>query len=99
MSDPRFTDPQYSDPRLSDPVRRDDSGSGPWGWIAGIAVLALIAFVMIAGWYGNQTNTASNTSPPVTTGSIAPKTTPPTTTGSGATSPQPVSPPAKRSTQ
>lgn len=91
MTDPRYTDP---DPRLSDPVlRRDESSSGIWGWIAGIAVIALIAFVVIAGWTGNQ-NTASNTSsPPVTTGQAAPGTTPratpPSTTGSGTTSPQP----------
>lgn len=91
MTDPRYTDP---DPRLSDPVlRRDESSSGIWGWIAGIAVIALIAFVVIAGWTGNQ-NTASNTaSPPVTTGQATPGTTPsatpPSTTGSGTTSPQP----------
>ncbi|MCK9919941.1 hypothetical protein MXD81_63505 [Microbacteriaceae bacterium K1510] len=91
MSDPRYTDP---DPRLSDPVlRRDDSGSGIWGWIAGIAVLVLIAFVVIAGWNGSQNNTASNTSsPPATTGQATPGATPgtapPSTTGSGGTSPQ-----------
>lgn len=93
MSDPRYTDP---DPRLSDPVlRRDESGSGIWGWIAGIAVLVLIAFVVIAGWNGSQNNTASNTSsPPATSGQATPGATPPSTTGSGGTSPQPA--PANR---
>jgi hypothetical protein len=100
MSDPRFTDPRDSDPRLSDPVvRRSDSRGGMWGWIAGIAVLALIAFIIIGGWSNTGSNTASNPSPaPVTTGS-APSgstTTPPSTTGSGTTSPQPPPPPAAR---
>jgi len=101
MSDPRFTDPRNSDPRLSDPVLRSDQNSGGvWGWIAGIAVLALIAFVLIAGWNGNNSNTASSNGPaPITTGQ-APGATPPSTTGSGATSPKPLSPPpAKSGTQ
>jgi hypothetical protein len=99
MSDPRFTDPRYSDPRLSDPVlRRDDSAVGVWGWIAGIAVLALIAFVIIAGSNGDHTNTAStNNTAPVTTGSAPGGMPPRSTTGSGATSPQPMSPPPARS--
>ena len=101
MSDPRFTDPNWKDPRLSDPVlRRDERSGGAWGWIAGIAVLALIAFVVIAGWNGAPQNSASNTSvsPPMT--SSAPRATPPSTTGSGATSPAPapapLQPPANR---
>lgn len=101
MSDPRFTDPRTSDPQLSDPVlRRDDRSGGVWGWVAGIAVLALVAFVLVAGWNGAQQNTAGNTtvSPPMTTGSSAPRATPPSTTGSGATSPAPapLSPPTNR---
>jgi hypothetical protein len=107
MSDPRFTDPRFNDPRLNEPVlRRGESVGGVWGWIAGLAVLALIAFVIIAGWNSN-TNTANNgagNSPPMTTGSSAPthSATPPSTTGSGATSPaaHPLSPPpAKSGTQ
>ena len=56
MTDPRFTDPRYNDPRLSDPVlRRDDSAAGGmWGWIAGVAVLLLIGFLIIAGWNNKQ---------------------------------------------
>lgn len=62
MSDPRY------DPLLSDPViRRPDSVGGMWSWIAGVAVLVLIAIILIAGWNSN-TRTATN-GPAVTTGS------------------------------
>jgi hypothetical protein len=93
MTDPRFTDPRYNDPRLSDPVlRRDDSAAGGmWGWIAGVAVLLLIGFLIIAGW-NNNTNTASTGSSPTAT-SGAPMSTP-STTGSGSTSPKPATPAA-----
>ena len=96
------TDPRYSDPRLSDPVlRRDEGVGGTWGWIAGLAVLALIGFLMVAGWNSNG-NVASNNSP-ATTGSTAPRNiSPPSTTGSGSTSPQPMMPapaPSKSGTQ
>lgn len=103
MSDPRFTDPRNSDPRLSDPVlRRDESAGGIWGWVAGLAVLALIAFVVVAGWNnGGTTADNANTSPPVTTGSnSSPRMSPPSTTGSGSMSPSapsnpsPAAPPA-----
>jgi hypothetical protein len=103
MSDPRFTDPRFNDPRLNDPqlnqpvLRRGESVGGVWGWIAGLAVVALIAFIIIAGWNSN-TNTADNgvgNSPPITTGNAPTHNTAPSTTGSGATSPapQPLSPP------
>jgi len=88
MTDPRFTDPPQ-DPLL----RRDNTASGTWGWIAGLAVLALIAFVLIAGWNSNP-NTASN-SPgvaPMTTGSAPISPSRSTTTGSGTTSPMAPSP-------
>jgi hypothetical protein len=81
MSDPRY------DQQFSDPVTRYPEGSGGvWGWIAGVAVLVLIAIVLIAGW-NMHTNTASNApnNPPTTTGSaVAPGLKPPATTGSGA---------------
>jgi hypothetical protein len=84
MSDPRFTDPR------TDPVlRRDESVGEAWGWIAGLAVLALIAFVLIAGWNSNP-NSASNAPSgpsPIATGSAPTRMSPPTTTGSGSTSP------------
>jgi hypothetical protein len=93
MSDPRF------DQRLSDPVeRRPDTSGGMWGWIAGIAVVVLIAIILIAGWNSNPT-TASNT-PSTTTGSapmsspMSPRpATPPSTTGSAPSS-APMSTPA-----
>lgn len=95
MSDPRFTDPRNTDPRVSDPVlRRDDSAGGIWGWVAGLAVLALIAFIVIAGWNnsgGNSANSGQNPAP-VTTGSTP--LSPPSTTGSGTTSPRMPSGPA-----
>jgi hypothetical protein len=50
-----------------------------WGWIAGIAVLILIAFVLVGGWGGNGTNTAARapaSTAPVTTGA-APNEAPP----------------------
>jgi len=47
-----------TDPRFTDPLRRDDSAAGGmWGWIAGVAVLPLIVFLIIAGW-NNTSNTA-----------------------------------------
>ena len=74
MSDPRYTDPRLSDPpheRFSDPVlrRSDSSGDRVWGWIAGVAVIILIGFIVVAGW-NNHSNTAS-TAPSATTGSGA----------------------------
>jgi hypothetical protein len=84
-----MTDPRYTDPRLSDPVLRSDEPiGGTWGWIAGIAVVALIAFLVIAGLNSNS-NTASNGSAPATTGSTTGMS-PPSTTGSGAASPRPL---------
>ena len=66
MTDPRYTDP-IRDPNLSDPVLRREQGvDRMWGWIAGIAVVVLIAFILVAGW--NSSNTASN-APSSTTGS------------------------------
>lgn len=64
-----MTDPRFTDPRLSDPVvRRDESAAGGmWGWIAGVAVLLLIGFLIIAGW-NNNTNTASSGSSTTTRG-------------------------------
>lgn len=82
MSDPRFTEgsdpnpiPPPTDPTLRDPIERDRTGGAAWGWIAGIAVLILIAFILIGGWgWGGRTgsNTAANapapTAAPATTG-------------------------------
>jgi len=55
-----MTDPRFTDPRLSDPVvRRDESVGGKWSWVAGIAVLLLIGFIIFAG-SKNNSNTASS---------------------------------------
>jgi hypothetical protein len=91
MTDPRFTDPRYKDPLAEPVLRRDETVGGMWGWIAGLAVLALIAFVVIASWNSNP-NTASNGAAPMTTSSSPMRPSPPTTTGSGTLSPQPVTP-------
>ncbi len=103
MSDPRYTDPRTADPRTTDPRAADplvvshttvrNEGGGIWGWIAGFAVLALVAFAVIAGWNSGPSTTATNTpastQAPITTGNGAPvrNVTPPSTTGSGASSP------------
>lgn len=85
-----MSDPRYTDPRLSDPVlRRDEAVGGPWSWLAGIAVIALIAFLVIAGWNSSD-HSASNNSPPA--GTAMRPATPPATTGSGAGSAQPLTP-------
>jgi hypothetical protein len=95
MSDPRFTDQRSTDPRSTDFIQpaplRDESVGGIWGWVAGLAVVALIAFVVVAGWNNSSTDNAAITSPPapITTGNSGPvrNVTPPSTTGSGSTSP------------
>lgn len=89
-----MTDPRFTDPRLSDPVlRRDDSGvSGTWGWVAGLAVLVLIVFLIIAG-SNSGSNTANNGSSPATTGTVTHQA-PPSTTGFGGSSPRPMTPAA-----
>ena len=87
-----MTDPR-NDPRLSDPVtRRPDSVGGMWGWIAGIAVLALIAIILIAGW-NSPTNTAVTERQPVgTVGSGVTHTAPPPATTGAAPATHPVTP-------
>jgi hypothetical protein len=108
MTDPRFTDPRYSDPRYSDPqlfdpvLPRDDGVGGTWGWFAGIVVVALIAFLVIAGMNGNSNTASDNPSPAAT---VPGNMSPPSTTGSGASSPRPPMPaptmpaPSKSGTQ
>ncbi len=95
-----MSDPRYTDPRLSDPVlRRDEGLGGTWGWIAGVAVLLLIGFLIIAGGHGIGIS-ASNGPSPAVTGSTSHPATPPATTGSGAMSPRPLMPlPNKSGTQ
>ncbi len=97
MTDPRFTD----DPRLSDPVVRRDEVGGMWGWIAGIALLLVIGFVIIAGLHSNSNTASSGSSTSTTASTPAHTATPPGTTGSGSSSPQPITPaaPSKSGTQ
>jgi hypothetical protein len=87
MTDPRHTDPRDSDPYPSSNLRAERGNAAMWGWIAGIAAVVLLAFVLAAGW-NNDPQTASQT-PPATTGSGATTQTapPPATTGSGAGAP------------
>lgn len=83
MSDPRDTDPDPSDPRGRDPtvsgrdpldIERDRTGGAMWGWIAGVAVLVLIAFVLVGGWGWSGWRSTDNvargpvTTAPITTG-------------------------------
>lgn len=69
MTDPRNTDPRQSGwhPR-SDPSDRRSSG-GMWGWIVGIAVVILAAFILAAVW--NRAPETASKAPPATTGSGA----------------------------
>ena len=92
-----MTDPRYTDPR-SDPVLRDDANiGGTWGWIAGLAILALIAFVVVAGWNSERDAASTNAPAPMSTSSAPARATPPSTTGAGSTSPRPAAPaPANR---
>ncbi len=76
MSNPRFTNPRSPDPIAgpTDPLLRDRAepertGGAMWGWIAGIAVLLLIAFILVGGWgWGGRsaTDTAANAPAPTT---------------------------------
>ena len=85
MTDPRYTDP---DPQLSDPVlRHDQSVDRMWGWIAGIAVVVLIAFILVAGW--NSSNTTASNGPSATTGSATRSAPPPSGAMPGAPAPSP----------
>lgn len=110
MSDPLNTDPRDSYSKFSDSVgRRENNVAGTWGWIAGIAVIALIAIFLIAGGRGVSDNTASNAPPATTTtGSATPRnvTPGPGTTGMGTPmqprttpAPAPVTPPASNNGQ
>lgn len=85
MTDPRHSDTQYNEPPASPGSRGNAS---MWGWLLGIAVVIVIAFVLAAGWNSN-TQTASKAPPAATTGA-APTTQaapPAATTGSGADTP------------
>jgi hypothetical protein len=81
MTDPRNTDPRRQDFQFSDPVRRRDLGvDSMWGWVAGLAVVVLIAFIVIFGWNASGPETAANTprqnAPAATTTGQGPATAP-----------------------
>lgn len=96
MTDPRLTDPRDDAP-LNQPMNRGESFGGMWGWVIGIAAVALVAFVVIAGWSGGTNtaanNPAANTAPATVGNGPVRNVTPPSTTGSGATSPAPAQQP------
>ncbi len=109
MSDPRLNDPSRNhasidpnDPHpnqdfLTDAQARETRGSGAmWGWIAGIAVLALVAAFMFGGTNTTQrtADQAASPQPGATRAMTAPSGAAPaapspspnnTTTGSGTT--------------
>ena len=90
-----MTDPRFTDPRLSDPViRRDEDVAPMYGWVAGLALLLLIGFIIFAGWKNNSNTASSGSSLPTTSSRTAPS-----TTGSGLSSPQPITPAPSKSGQ
>jgi hypothetical protein len=96
MTDPRYTDPRDERRTNGRTLFGTTRGDGAlWGWIAAIAVLVLIAFVLIAGWNNTNDKTATTTPTAPTTTAPGQNVTPPPasgTTGSGTTSPPPSSP-------
>ena len=89
MTDPRDTNPRYDDPPNSN-LSSERGSRAMWGWIAGIAVVILVAFILAAGWNGD-TNTASNP-PAATTGAGPAMQAVPPATGNGAMAPHTPSP-------
>jgi hypothetical protein len=83
MTDPRYTDPRYNDPPVDTGLRRDRSGASMWGWIAGLAVVVLIAFILVAGWNGSNRTVENGPHSTVGSGTTAQPVPPPTTTGQG----------------
>ena len=92
-----MSDSRYTDPRFSDPVpRRDETVGGAWNWIAGLAAVALVVLLLIAGLNLNSKTAGIN--PAASTGNIATHPmTPPSTTGQGSTALRPLAPAPSRS--
>lgn len=90
-SAPRGPDPAVSrpEPMPRDPVERDRTGGAVWGWIAGIAVLILIGFIVVGGWgsSGNRTGTNTAANSPAATAPARATTGAAPSTGTGAPPP------------
>jgi hypothetical protein len=106
-----YRDPNYRDPNLDprapgyrDPLTTAESSSwsmATWGWIAGIAVIALV-LVFAFSTPGNQTASNTSSPPPATTGqgqqtlpeppAAGPKSDAPTMTRPGPATPEEVAP-------
>ena len=96
MTDPRFTDPRYSDPRFEYPRlgdrSLDEKSAGVGALIAGLFLVALIAFAVIAGEHNRSSNKASKLHTPSINYGGARMGVAPSTTGSGAKIPGPLMP-------
>ena len=83
------------DPRFDPPIRRYENVSVAWAWVAAVAALLLIGFVILASW--NNKIASSDSSQPTMASRTA---TPPSTEGSGSSSPKPFTrAPSKSGTQ
>ena len=79
------------DPRFDPPIRRHENVSVVWAWVAAVAALLLIGFVILASW--NNKIASSDSSQPTTASRTE-------TEGSGSSSPKPITPaPSKSGTQ
>jgi hypothetical protein len=94
MTDPRYTDPRYNDPTVDTGLRRDRNSASMWGWIAGLAVVVLIAFILVAGWNGNTRTAGNGPQSTVGSGAMVHPVAPPATTGQGGAVMAPANPPA-----
>jgi hypothetical protein len=71
------TDPLDPNPHTGSRMRGDRTGS-MWGWIGGLALVAIILAVIFSmGGEGTRTANQGDQSPPATTGSTPPATNPP----------------------
>src|SRR5262249_48725762 len=100
MSDPRLHDPRMADHRMppvtdpQDPRYRtldDDMSNATWGWI-GVGVVVVLALIFAIGFGREDSKTAANNPPPITTGTTPAKPAPSTTGVAPRTEPAPVRP-------
>jgi hypothetical protein len=81
-SDPHFPDPRNKIPQWGDPY--DPGSVGPWGWVAGLVAVGVIALILVVADRGANQTSASNTPPASSTSSPLGKITPQGTTGMGS---------------